>query len=478
MRPRRLRAVAAAATAVVLSLPVAAHAALSANNPAPRSAAASAEVSGRCDASYSAVGGTKATECLQLKQQPLTELSAAQATVVRQAVTRFSGSTLAAGTPPTPPAQCSFTQASENSSPLYLPHPDRFTSCIATLHIATLYASDGTTVVGNYQFADLAWASFSVSSVHWTHGLWVIPVPVSNPGQLAGGVSGSLFNGCGPVTSSPTQTICTATGIDGTPASTNPLNLQLTPNSGYKLTWDESDTGAAGAVDILDDTIGEFWLINGIPNASGEAENLPGSCDYEGSTLGAAAFAQGCVDERYVPTLVLPRSQYGSAATMIQWAQNNLQSHWGLHTGPGEYDGNPLRRMYNPDQASANRGVICPRSFPTLPGIGAPFDTDSCDEYPFAATYESGATVTGLGPAVTSGNQCVQATAQKSTTGSTEPQVWNGIILGANAGNTFANCIRGHIPLIENSDVGTAYSTLIRTNRVLDNDPFWIAVTQ
>src|SRR5437016_5422750 len=76
VRPRRLRAVAAAATAVVLSLPVAAHAALSANSPAPRSAAAPTKVSEHCEPSSSAVGGTKATECLQLKQQSLTELSA------------------------------------------------------------------------------------------------------------------------------------------------------------------------------------------------------------------------------------------------------------------------------------------------------------------------------------------------------------------------------------------------------------------
>jgi hypothetical protein len=38
-------------------------------------------------------------------------------------------------------------------------------------------------------------------------------------------------------------------------------------------------------------------------------------------------------------------------------------------------------------------------------------------------------------------------------------------------------CVRGHIPNLLNGAVGTAYSTVIRDNRLIDMDAFWLLVS-
>jgi hypothetical protein len=38
-------------------------------------------------------------------------------------------------------------------------------------------------------------------------------------------------------------------------------------------------------------------------------------------------------------------------------------------------------------------------------------------------------------------------------------------------------CARGHIPLRLNRNAGLAYARLILSDRLIDRDPFWVAVT-
>ncbi|MFI2511543.1 hypothetical protein [Streptomyces sp. NPDC018972] len=103
------------------------------------------------------------------------------------------------------------------------------------------------------------------------------------------------------------------------------------------------------------------------------------------------------------PTLFVSRTEYGSSADMIDWSQQNLSGHWGL-----KGTGAPLHRLRNAKQRDANRQALCGSGkFTKDPAI----TDDTCDEFPFAATYESGA-LNG----VDHGKDCAQVTAVRAET--------------------------------------------------------------
>ena len=91
-----------------------------------------------------------------------------------------------------------------------------------------------------------------------------------------------------------------------------------------------------------------------------------------------------------------------------------------------------------------NRRIICrDGSFHNMGAAigGNDGDRDSCDEYPFAATCQSGA-LNG----VTAGSQCAQVTAVQTGTTGNEAADWNAVTpVGTVTGNEA--CVRGHIPL-------------------------------
>ena len=117
----------------------------------------------------------------------------------------------------------------------------------------------------------------------------------------------------------------------------------------------------------------------------------------------------------------------------------------------------------------------------------APYnDTDSCDEYPFASTYESGAMEEGADgnpkPFVTTGADCAQVTANYTpvinpdpNNPPVEPQEWNGVTV--NSWTSPLPCIRGHVPKKLNSYVGGKFRGLIGAARLIDKDAFWVEVT-
>lgn len=82
-------------------------------------------------------------------------------------------------------------------------------------------------------------------------------------------------------------------------------------------------------------------------------------------------------------------------------------------------------------------------------------------------------------PFVTTGADCVQVTANHTdTTNDDEATDWSTVTIPANwVSGTSNPCIRGHIPGLLNSHVGSEYSALIRTSRLLDKDAFWVWVT-
>ena len=175
---------------------------------------------------------------------------------------------------------------------------------------------------------------------------------------------------------------------------------------------------------------------------------------------------EGCVDVDYLPTLDLPIDTYGAAAAMVEWAQENLSGHWG-HPDTGS----PMTYLGNTDQRDVNREIVCDSSFTNLGTAigGDDGSSDSCDEFPFAASYQS-APLGGL----TSGADCaqVQATEISNPTGNLAAD-WSGVEpIGSFTGSE--PCVRGHIPLLLNTNVGTAYWKFISANRIIDGDQYWI----
>jgi hypothetical protein len=179
----------------------------------------------------------------------------------------------------------------------------------------------------------------------------------------------------------------------------------------------------------------------------------------------------GCVFPGYIPTLELSTADYGAAAQFVAWAQVNMNAHWGWYG-----HGKPLTRVAGTKAASANRQVICGRKWtsfaPWTADNGKVRQSDSCDEFPFAASGQSGA------GSVADGSECVQLQAVKTNDkGGTPAKIWTRVkpIGSVDRG---AACVRGHIPLSLNTAVGRdAYKSFIRATRLLNGDPFWLGVS-
>lgn len=127
----------------------------------------------------------------------------------------------------------------------------------------------------------------------------------------------------------------------------------------------------------------------------------------------------GCVFPKYKPTLT-------TMSTLPDIAKNirRIQGKGGHYGKPGS--GHPLRRLTSDTKANANRRAVCGKAKP-VPG-------KSCDEYPFARTYEGGTAL----PAASRGIAMVPATEQDKQ---------GGRIIG-----------------------------FYKQERVMDKDGFWVAV--
>ena len=165
----------------------------------------------------------------------------------------------------------------------------------------------------------------------------------------------------------------------------------------------------------------------------------------------AAANARaGCVVPLYQPTLELPLAQYGAGAANIAIAQNYFPDGWGLTT--------PLSREASRPVQDSNRQAICEDgTFVYDPAIPA----DSCDEFAFAASKQSGAAF-GL-----TGIDCAEVTPVFED-GQWFATIWTD--------NFTERCVRGHVPLPENSAVGGELGRFTQSERLLDNDKYLVAI--
>lgn len=143
-------------------------------------------------------------------------------------------------------------------------------------------------------------------------------------------------------------------------------------------------------------------------------------CD---STPNVGPNTGGCVYAQFTPTYDVSTLNNDTAqvAWHIQWAQRNLAGKWGRKGfGP------ELTRTMDSALITANRNAACPSSIPRPVG-------KSCDEYPFASTYQGGS----LNP----DHSCYM------------------------------------VPATQNSLEGSRYRRpWYAANRVLDKDKFWVNV--
>jgi hypothetical protein len=171
------------------------------------------------------------------------------------------------------------------------------------------------------------------------------------------------------------------------------------------------------------------------------------------------------------------RADFGASAAMIQWAQEHLSAHWGLRD-----KGKPLTRLVSATQKKTNRNIICARDWQAHPPWQADNNKvtvkDSCDEFPFATTEQSGAMKDGKTDDSFSGAECAQVEAVKTAETGSAAKIWNDVkVIGAYSKD--ARCVRGHIPLKLNQDLGNAaWRAFIASNRLLNMDKFWVSVTR
>lgn len=193
----------------------------------------------------------------------------------------------------------------------------------------------------------------------------------------------------------------------------------------------------------------------------------------------------GCVFNSYKPTYTMNSKKYPAAAAHAWLIQHQLPGHFGL-----DGQGDPLRYIgadvlapgSDKKMNQANREVICPTSWtrnqkatlsPELNKTSGE-DTWSCDEFPFASSYQSAGMPTewgGLNPnPVTSGDACVTTYAKKDSDGKwrlhlderSPVPTWN------------ESCGRASMSNNQNTQSMQPFGAFINENRLIDGDSYWL----
>ncbi|WP_406461364.1 hypothetical protein OHB07_06120 [Streptomyces sp. NBC_00111] len=191
----------------------------------------------------------------------------------------------------------------------------------------------------------------------------------------------------------------------------------------------------------------------------------------------------GCVFDRFQPTYVMNSKKFPAAAAHAWLVQNKLPGHFGsrAHGKPLTYLGSYIMSPSNPakKQTDVNREVICPTSWERNQNAdlsqelneGNPpkADTWSCDEFAFAASYDSAGMANGYNP-VQSGDECLQVYAKRGGDGVwhllSDPRYplpdWN------------EKCGRATISNNQNTQSMRPFGQFIVRNRLMDKDKYWL----
>lgn len=167
----------------------------------------------------------------------------------------------------------------------------------------------------------------------------------------------------------------------------------------------------------------------------------------------AVQTSTGCVYPQVNPTVLFSLSSTGSTAAIDDWAMTNEDAHWGYYG-----QGNPLTRITDQTKINANRTAICGD------GTYQPlYQNDSCEEYAFASTEQSGGN-NGL-----TGADCamVEATNNNGQWYITEMTTVTGS----------EGCVIGHADQTSQNSQGGTLSTFYQQNRVIAGDQYWVSIS-
>jgi len=261
-------------------------------------------------------------------------------------------------------------------------------------------------IVGRADVNVLFWAALSNKSLKWkleTKAVVAVAAGAAATGTILG--SGKCSGAC---------------TVAASPATPLPLRV----GDFMRGSWDITST-TPGAVPVTSGQSIQFTFaapaVSGTGNASTPNVGKV-RCDNS-ATIGR--IAPGCVYPDVDPVFILSGSAVPASPEHAAFVKVALASG-----KPGAPSGAPLRRLADDAAKKANRDRACkdfvPR--PSPPGT-PPLQKDSCDEFPFAGTYEGG-----------------------------------------------ANTLTEHVPLGDNTNGGNKYATFIRDHRLWDKDEFFIQV--
>ncbi|MGW6393636.1 golvesin C-terminal-like domain-containing protein [Streptomyces sp. NPDC055103] len=270
--------------------------------------------------------------------------------------------------------------------------------------------------------------------------------------------------------------------------------VDTSPWSG-STTWTRGDTHEATVTSRLkwtpaagaeSDVLVPHWRFNGLVNggpwtpAEVEKSELDIRCDIE------VKATPGCVFSRYKPTYSINAKKFPAVSAHIWLMQNKLPGGYGLRgKEPLTFLSNDVYVPNPPTSTKTlvdhNRDTICPdksvweRSpLATMsPELGAN-DVPSCDEFPFAASWESAAIPKSWGGknlgSVTTGEGCVNTIAQRDASG-----VWRLVPDSRSHLPTWTEpCGRASMSNNQNTQSMSLFPTFRRDNRVLEGDAYWV----
>ncbi|MFJ4633397.1 Tat pathway signal protein [Streptomyces sp. NPDC088847] len=229
-----------------------------------------------------------------------------------------------------------------------------------------------------------------------------------------------------------------------------------------------------------------YWTFDGVANGTPadnpttvEKDALNVRCDVE------VKDTPGCVFSWYKPTYTLNEKKFPAAAAHAWLVQHMLPGHYGLK-GQGEplnfLSEDVLAPGKNYSIIDYNRDVvICPQAWPRNPDTtlspelsSSGGDKESCDEFPFAASWQSAGTPKSWGGKnlnpVSSGDECLATYAKRDSSG-----VWHMLPdLRSPLPTWNESCGRASISNNQNTQSMAPFPGFRKRNRLIEGDEYWL----
>ncbi|MEU8548140.1 hypothetical protein AB0C81_14295 [Streptomyces roseoverticillatus] len=177
-------------------------------------------------------------------------------------------------------------------------------------------------------------------------------------------------------------------------------------------------------------------------------------CD---ATIGDKNPIPGCIVMGHMPNVTFSRAKYHGAAVAYEWAQKKLTGKF------GDAD-HPLSRYIDPldPDADKRRALTCDRAPDAFPRGATGVPNDSCDEYPFARSWQGG----------NPGTQCIDITPRQVG------GVWDISGVTVDRGTPpNAPCIRAHVDKKDNTAAGGELGRAVQADRIVDSEWYQVIIT-